>query len=125
VSQRLRKSATEDLSQNPLSIYSNIESLSTSRNEFSKNNGSSFHKPPQPLPRTSLGKSPTKGSPEISSVQSKISTLENAILMSSRSNTPINLNLSTQCMPSNTPVIKNRNSDEYFNSDSYNHYAGR
>ena len=76
-------------------------------------------KPPQPLPRTSLGKSPLKSSPEISSVQSKIHSLENAILMNSRSNTPINLNLSTQCMPSTTPVIKNRHSDEFYSTDIY------
>lgn len=119
--QKLRKTTQDDTSTNSLSLYSNVESLSPNRNEFNKMNVSpSQQKPPQPLPRTSLGKSPLKSSPEVSSVQSKINSLENAILMNSRSNTPINLNLSTQCMPSSTPVIvKNRHSDEFYTIDNY------
>jgi len=119
--QKLRKTTQDDSSSNPLSLYSNVESLSPNRNDYNKmnNSPSQQQKPPQPLPRTSLGKSPLKSSPEISSVQSKINSLENAILMNSRSNTPINLNLSTQCMPSSTPVIKNRLSDEFYSTDIY------
>ncbi|KAG5680659.1 hypothetical protein PVAND_010153 [Polypedilum vanderplanki] len=120
--QKLRKNATsstpEEMPLN-LNLYSNIDSLSPNRNDFNKINASpSQQKPPQPLPRTSLNKSPLKSSPEISSVQSKINSLENAILMNSRSNTPINMNVSTTCMPSTTPIIKNRHSDEFY-SENY------
>jgi len=123
--QKLRKTAQPDSSSNSLNLYSNIQALSPNRNEFVKMTMSmSQQKPPQPLPRTSLGKSSSslQSSPEISSVQSKINSLENSILMNSRSNTPINLNLSTQCMPSSTPVIginKSRHSEEFYNIDNY------
>lgn len=89
-------------------------------------------KPPQPAPRLSLtGKSPETSS----SVQSKISSLENAIMIgsagkifsNSRSNTPVDLNLSTQCIPSNTPMKARRSSDSpiYYSPDgSSGIYAG-
>jgi hypothetical protein len=106
--QKLRKTAvtaTED--EVLLNLYSNIDSLSPNRIEFNKMSVSpSLQKPPQPLPRTSLNKS----SPEISSVQSKINSLENAILKNSRSNTPINMNTSTP--------VKSRLSDEFY-SENY------
>lgn len=110
------RKTNEEPSPSSLSLYSNIDSLSPNRSEFNKMNVSqSQQKPPQPLPRTSLNnKSPLKSSPEMASVQSKISSLENAILLNSRSNTPINLNTSTTCLPSTTPVIKNRHSDEFY-----------
>lgn len=106
-----------------MSLYSNIESLSPNKNEFGKVN-TPQQKPPQPLPRTSLSKSPLKSSPEVNSVQSKINNLEQ-LMNSSRSNTPINLNLSTQCLPSTTPNMKNRNSEGYYGSpESYNGVYG-
>lgn len=108
---KFRKTNFDEMSDS-MSIYSNIESLSPNRNEYGKVN-TPQQKPPQPLPRTSLGKSPLKSSPEMTSVQTKINNLEQ-LMSSSRSNTPINLNLSTQCMPSTTPNMKNRNSDGYF-----------
>lgn len=121
---KLRKTNYDD--SDSMSLYSNIESLSPNKNELKF--GTPQQKPPQPLPRTSLGKniSPLKSSPEMttssSSVQSKINCLEQLMSSSSRSNTPINLNLSTQCLPSQTPTtIKNRNSDGYFCSpESFN-----
>lgn len=111
---KLRKTTYDD--SDSMSLYSNIESLSPNKNELSKF-GTPQQKPPQPLPRTSLGKSSLKSSPEMASVQSKINNLEQLMSSSSRSNTPINLNLSTTCLPSTTPTtIKNRNSDGYFYS---------
>lgn len=122
VGSKLRKTNFDDMSSDSMSLYSNIESLSPNKNEFGKFN-TPQQKPPQPLPRTSLGKSPLKLSPEMTSVQSKINNLEQ--LMSSRSNTPINLNLSTQCIPSTTPNTKNRNSDGYFlGSENFNGVYG-
>lgn len=111
------------MSSDSMSIYSNIESLSSNKNEFGKVN-TPQQKPPQPLPRTSLGKSPLKS--DMNSVQSKINNLEQ-LMNSSRSNTPINLNLSTQCLPSTTPNMKSRNSDGYFcSSESFNGiYCGK
>jgi hypothetical protein len=123
VGSKLRKTNFDEMSSDSMSLYSNIESLSPNKNEFGKVN-TPQQKPPQPLPRTSLGKSPLKSSPEMNSVQSKINNLEQ-LMNSSRSNTPINLNLSTQCLPSTTPNMKNRNSEAYFCSpESYNGVYG-
>lgn len=124
---KLRKTNYDE--SDSMSLYSNIESLSTSKGELGKYGvGSPQQKPPQPLPRTSLGKSSIKSLPEMASVQSKINNLEQLMSSSSRSNTPINLNLSTQCLPSTTPTTnKNRNSDGYFYShESHNgNYGGK
>lgn len=139
VGNKLRKTKFDESPCNSISLYNNIDACNN--NEPVKMNTSPPHytqKPPQPAPRLSLtGKSPTKMSPEASSVQSKISSLENAIMMSStssaklfvnsRSNTPIDLNLSTQCLPSNTPM-KSRSSDSpiYYSPDgSSGIYAGK
>lgn len=131
VGNKLRKTKFDESPSNSISLYNNIDACNN--NEPVKMNTSPPHytqKPPQPAPRLSLtGKSPQK-SPEASSVQSKISSLENAIIMnrslSSRSETPIdlNLNLSTQCLPSNTPM-KTRESPIYYSPDgSSGIYAG-
>jgi regulator of G-protein signaling len=123
VGNKLRKTKFDESPSNAVSLYNNIDGCNN--NEAVKMNSSPPHyiqKPPQPAPRLSLtGKS--QKSPEApSSVQSKISSLENAIMMgstigvgkifsNSRSNTPIDLNLSTQCIPSNTPMKARRSSD--------------
>lgn len=141
VGNKLRKTKFDESPSNSVSLYNNVDACNN--NEPVKMNTSPPHytqKPPQPAPRLSLtGKSPTKLSPDVSSVQSKISSLENAIMMStstgsvkmftnSRSNTPIiDLNLSTQCLPSNTPM-KSRSSDSpiYYSPDgSSGIYAGK
>lgn len=139
VGNKLRKTKFDESPSNSISLYNNVDSCSNG--ESIKMNTSPSHytqKPPQPAPRLSLtGKSPSKSSPEVSSVQSKISSLENAIMMNStssakifvnsRSNTPIDLNLSTQCLPSNTPM-KSRSSDSpiYCSPDgSSGIYAGK
>lgn len=139
VGNKLRKTKFDESPSNSASLYNNIDVCNN--NESVKMNTSPPHytqKPPQPAPRLSLtGKSPTKLSPEISSVQSKISSLESAIMMgsatssaklfsNSRSDTPIDLNLSTQCMPSITPM-KSRSSDSpiYYSPDGNSGiYAG-
>lgn len=141
VGNKLRKTKFDESPSNSVSLYNNIDACNNNE-PIVKMNTSSPHytqKPPQPAPRLSLtGKSPTKSSPDASSVQSKISSLENAIMMSSatgsakifansRSNTPIDLNLSTQCLPSNTPM-KSRSSDSpiYYSPDgSSGIYAGK
>lgn len=122
---KLRKTTYND--SDSMSLYSNIESLTQNKIELEKF-GTPQQKPPQPLPRTSLGKSPIKSSPEMTSVKSKINNLEQLMSSSSRSNTPINLNLSTQCLPSTTPMTsRNRNSDGYFYSpENHNgNYGGK
>lgn len=139
VGNKLRKTKFDESPSNSVSLYNNIDARNN--NEPVKMNTSPPHytqKPPQPAPRLSLGKSPTKSSSEASSVQSKISSLESAIMMgsttvagkifpNSRSNTPIDLNLSTQCLPSNTPMKARRSSDSpiYYSPDgSSGIYAG-
>lgn len=139
VGNKLRKTKFDESPSNSVSLYNNVDACNN--NEPIKMNTSPPHytqKPPQPAPRLSLtGKSPTK-SPEVSSVQSKISSLESAIMMgstsgavkmfsNSRSNTPNDLNLSTQCLPSNTPLKARRSSDSpiYYSPDgSSGIYAG-
>lgn len=141
VGNKLRKTKFDESPSNSISLYNNIDACNN--NDPIKMNTSSPHytqKPPQPAPRLSL-KSPPKSSPEAASVQSKISSLENAIMMgstsssnaakmftNSRSDTPIELNLSTQCIPSNTP-LKSRSSDSpsrYYSPDgSSGIYAGK
>lgn len=136
VGNKLRKTKFDESPSNSVSLYNNVDACNN--NESIKMNTSPPHytqKPPQPAPRLSLtGKSPTKPLPDMTSVQSKISSLENAIMMgsvtgaakifnNSRSNTPIDLNLSTQCFPSNTPM-KNRSSDYYSPDGSSGIYAG-
>ena len=133
---KLRKTRFNESPSNSVSLYNNVEN-DTNNNDVLKSPTSSgshiFQRPPQPAPRLSIvGKSPTK--PIIdSSVQSKISNLENSIILNttspsavkyltqnsqisqnSRSNTPIDsLNLSTQCMASQTPVKRNSGSPIY------------
>lgn len=135
VGNKLRKTKFDESPSNSISLYNNIDAHNN--NDPVKMNTSPPHytKPPQPAPRLSLsGKSPTK-SPEASSVQSKISSLESAIMMNSatgskifntsRSDTPSDLNLSTQCIPSNTPM-KPRDSSGYYSPDvSSGIYAGK
>lgn len=135
VGNKLRKTKFDESPSNTISLYNNIDACNN--NEPVKMNTSPPHytqKPPQPAPRLSLtGKSPTK-SPEASTVQSKISSLENAIMMNSstssakafpnsRSDTPVDLNISTQCLPSNTP-IRARDSTSYYSPDG-GIYAGK
>lgn len=142
VGNKLRKTKFDESPSNSVSLYNNIEACNS--NEAIKMNTSSPHysqKPPQPAPRLSLtGKA--KCSPEASSVQIKINSLENAILMgstttsagsiftNSSSNTPTDLNLSTQCLPSNTPIRARRSSDSpiYYSPDVNRNsgiYAGK
>ena len=140
VGNKLRKTKFDESPSNSISLYNNIDACNNNEPVVKMNTSPPHYaqKPPQPAPRLSLtGKSPTKLSTDISSVQSKISSLENAIMMgtsttaakiynNSRSNTPIDLNLSTQCLPSNTPM-KSRSSDSpiYYSPDgSSGIYAG-
>lgn len=139
VGNKLRKIKFDESPSNSISLYNNIDACN---NESIKMNTSSPHysqKPPQPAPRLSLnGKSSTKLMSEASSVQSKISSLENAIMMgstsspklfaaNSRCNTPNDLNLSTQCLPSNTPMkIRSTSTPAYYSPDgSSGIYAGK
>lgn len=72
---------------------------------LSTKKGFQHHKPPKPLPRTSLEKS--QDTPKIKSLSvSSLSTTEPT--------RETNLNLSTQCFPSVTPQ-KNRDSFYFFN----------
>ena len=141
VGNKLRKTKFDESPSNSVSLYNNIDACTG--NEPVKMNTSPHYtqKPPQPAPRLSLtGKSPTKSSPDASSVQSKISSLENAIMMgsvtsaaklfNSRSDTPNDLNLSTQCLPSNTPIRARRSSDSpiYYSPEGNRNsgiYAGK
>jgi hypothetical protein len=134
IGNKLRKTKFDESPSNSISLYNNIDACNS--NESVKMSQPHYtQKPPQPAPRLSLtGKSP-KSSETSSSVQSKISSLENAIMMgstgkifpNSRSNTPIDLNLSTQCIPSNTPMKARRSSDSiYYSPDgSSGIYAGK
>jgi regulator of G-protein signaling len=139
IGNKLRKTKFDESPSNSVSLYNNVDPCNN--NGPIKMNTSPPHytqKPPQPAPRLSLtGKSPTKSSPESSSVQSKISSLEKMmgstgkVYTNSRSNTPIdlNLNLSTQCLPSNTPMKTRRSSDSpiYYSPDTSSSgiYAGK
>lgn len=132
---KLRKTKFDESPSNSISLYNNIDAISESNHEQSKAAAASIHytqqRRPQPAPRLSIaGKSPTKPSPEVSSVKSKIHSLENAIMLNSptssgklfvnsRSNTPNELNASIQCLPSNTPM-KSRSSDSpiYYSPDN-------
>lgn len=137
VGNKLRKTRFNESPSNSVSLYNNVDN-DTNNNDVLKSPTSSgshiFQRPPQPAPRLSIvGKSPTKPTPD-TSVQSKISNLENTIMMNtsppavkyltqtsqtsqtSRSNTPIDtLNLSTQCMASQTPVKRNSGSSPIYN----------
>lgn len=137
VGNKLRKTKFNESPSNSISLYNNID-ICNNNDPMKMNTSPPHQRPPQPAPRLSIvSKSPTKSTPEsISSVQSKINCLENTILMNSstssakfltgnsRSNTPVDLNLSTQCMASNTP-IKSRGCDSpiynqpiYYSPDS-------
>jgi regulator of G-protein signaling len=136
VGNKLRKTKFDESPSNSISLYNNVDACKNNEPVVKMNTSPPHYtqKPPQPAPRLSLtGKSPTK-SPEASTVQSRISSLENAIMMNSsakmfstnsRSNTPIDLNLSTCVLPSNTPM-KTRETAIYYSPDgSSGIYAGK
>lgn len=74
---KLRKTKIDESPSNAVSLFKNVDHSTTTL--------SPTHytiKPPQPAPRLSLtNKSFTKSSPEVSSVQSKIHSLENSIML--------------------------------------------
>jgi hypothetical protein len=129
---KLRKTKFDESPSNSVSLYnSSSDQISTT--------SLSPQRPPQPAPRLSIQ---SAKSPIQSSVQAKINSLENSILMNcstgpnknlfmSPPRSPIDgLNLSTQCIASNTP-IKARNPESpiynqpiYYSPENGGIYAG-
>lgn len=135
---KLRKTKFDESPSNSVSLYNNNSSDQILTASLSP------QRPPQPAPRLSIVKSPAKME-ELSSVQAKINNLENNILMNCSSSSgssnklfmsPIRspndtMNLSTQCLPPNTP-IKPRNPESpiynqpiYYSSDNSGMYGGK
>jgi regulator of G-protein signaling len=122
---KLRKTKFDETPSNSVSLYSsNSDQVSSA--------SLSPQRPPQPAPRLSIvgAKSPSK-SESMGSVQAKINSLENSILMNcspgssknlfmSPSRSPIDtLNLSTQCIPSNTPMRNRKPESPIYNQPIY------
>lgn len=146
VCNKLRKTKFDESPSNSASLYNNIDACNNNIESVnlkpspprSTQNRIPTNRAPQPAPRLSLAGKSAKSSPEVSSpVQSKISSLENAIMKgctskmyttNSRANTPIDLNLSTQCLPSNTPARRCSDSPIYYSSEGSRNsgiYAGK